>query len=311
MLVNPTRVPGRSRLREEVNRALAQEGWPAPLWYSTSERSGGLEEARAAVAAGVEVLFVCGGDGTVRAAAEAVAGTGVALALLPLGTGNVLALNLGIRSGIASAVRLATSGTRRRIDVGLADGRCFVVAAGAGLDAQMLARVNRRAKRWLGWLAYAASVLRHLRGPGFQVTITVDAEPPRRRLVRSVLVANVGRLPGGLTLIPSARPDDGELDVAVIVPRGPREWLATLLSVLGDRPRGGRLETLRGRRVELSMDHPQGREMDGELLPAGDHLTVSVRPGALLVCVPGPVRAERRGGPSRAGSGAGAPRGRA
>jgi diacylglycerol kinase family enzyme len=292
-LVNPSRVQNLGALRRTIVRLLTEDGWPEPRWIQTTPTDTGEEQARDAIASGAEVLFVCGGDGTVLSGVAAVAGTESALAVLPLGTGNLLALNLGLPGDIGTVVRLATRGSRRRIDVGEAEGRAFAVACGVGLDAQVLADTPHRAKHLLGWPAYVAAVVRHLGGPRFPMRIRLDGGPWVTREVRSVLVANVGRFPGGITLLPFAEPDDGLLDVALITPRRLRDWARLLASLVGRHPRGGMIEAFRARRVEVETDRPQPREIDGEPLPAGRCLGVKVRPGALLICVAQAVDGKR------------------
>jgi diacylglycerol kinase family enzyme len=286
VLVNPARIANREGLRLAISRALAQDGWPEPAWFQTTSEETGESQTRDAVASGAEVLFVCGGDGTVRAAASALAGTDVALAVLPSGTGNLLALNLGLPANVVQGVRLATRGGRRRIDLGEVDGLTFTIAAGIGMDAEMLADTSHRAKHRLGWAAYAAAGLRHLGDPRFPAQVRLDGGPELQREVRSVLVANVGRLPGGMSLVRNALPDDGLLDVVVIAPRWLHQWVGILLSLLGRGSGGGRLETFKARRVEVIAGRPQAREADGELLAPGSVLSVVVRESALTVCVP-------------------------
>ncbi|MGC2296234.1 MAG: diacylglycerol kinase family protein [Candidatus Dormiibacterota bacterium] len=283
--MNPARVRSQAGLRKSIVRALAEEGWPEPLWLQTDREDAGESAARRAVAVGTEVLFVCGGDGTVMAAAAALAGTQTALAVIPSGTGNLLALNLRLPADVVSAVRVVTRGDRRNIDLGEVDGRLFAVAAGIGLDAQILAETPRRAKHRLGWPAYAAAALRHLGEPRFPAKVSLDGGTPIEREVRSVLVANVGRLPGGINLLPGAVADDGLLDVALIAPRRLHDWARLLTSLMGRHPTGGRLETFRARRVDVTTPEPQPREMDGESLPPGEVLAVRIRPHALTVCV--------------------------
>jgi YegS/Rv2252/BmrU family lipid kinase len=286
VLVNPAKVPNQTHLRRSVLGALAEDGWPEPAWLETTETDWGREQARRAIAEGADVLFVCGGDGTVLSAVEAIAGTNTALAVLPAGTGNVLALNLGLPTDLLSATRVATRGARRRIDLGEVDGRQFAVATGIGLDALMLQKTPSRAKVRLGWVAYAASVVQHLGETRFSVEISLDNGTPIAREVHSVLVANVGRFPGGISLLPQALPDDGVLDVAVIAPRRLHDWVRLLTTLVGSHPRGGRLETFQARRVEVRTDRLRPRELDGDPLPASTEMRVRVRAGALVVCVP-------------------------
>src|SRR4051794_32539535 len=137
VIVNPNRVTGVDELRKAVDDQVTEAGWPAPLWYETTEEDPGTGQARQAVDEGAEVVFVSGGDGTVRAAIEGLAGTDAALAVLPGGTGNLLAANLDIPTETVEGVDIALGGRRRAVDVGEVDGQVFAVMAGMGLDAAM------------------------------------------------------------------------------------------------------------------------------------------------------------------------------
>src|ERR1041384_4945094 len=98
--------------------------------------------------------------------------------------------------------------------------------AGMGFDAKMLEATNETTKARVGWPAYIVGAVRHLRDRPMRVSIRIDDQPPRRRRARTVLVANVGRLQGGVRLLADAEPDDGLLDVAVLTPRTLRNWAA-------------------------------------------------------------------------------------
>ncbi|HUY55204.1 MAG TPA: diacylglycerol kinase family protein [Candidatus Nanopelagicaceae bacterium] len=286
VLVNPALVPDQAVLRQAILQALDRAGWPEPTWLSTTPEDSGESLVRAALAEGAEVIFACGGDGTVMAAAAALAGGVGVLAVLPMGTGNLLARNLGLPRGVPAGVGVAVAGARRVIDLGEAEGRIFTVAAGIGLDARVLAETSHRVKRLLGWPAYVLAGLRHLGGPSFSVTIRLDQAAPISRQVRSVMVANVGRFPGGLDLLPGALPDDGLLEVVLINPRRLLDWVALIRSMAGRHPRGGRVETFSAAAVEVVAEPPQPREADGEPLGEGVRMSVRVRPRALVVCVP-------------------------
>src|SRR5262245_66690405 len=135
VIVNPVRVANAQSLVDGIRAALAAAGSPEPSCYETTEDDPGGGQARAAVGAGADVVFVCGGDGTVRACADALAGTEVALAVLPGGTGNLLVANLELPSDVDSVVTAALRGRRRRIDLGILDDAHFAVMAGIGFDA--------------------------------------------------------------------------------------------------------------------------------------------------------------------------------
>jgi diacylglycerol kinase family enzyme len=286
VLINPARVPQHLGLRSRLQELLWDAGWAAPVFVETDPAGGEREGLQRVLREGVEVLFACGGDGTVASAVRALAmHPDVALAVVPLGSGNLLARNLGLPLDPIAAIRTAITGSRRPIDLGEVDGVRFCVAAGMGLDAQMLADAPRLAKRALGWLAYVPSVLRHLPEAGFTVELSVDGGAPLLRRARSVLVANVGTLPGGLTLLPAAAADDGQLDVILIASRRPLD-LARIGWRVGVRHPGGMgLESLVGREIQIVTDLPRPREADGEPLAPASVMEARVLPKALLVCV--------------------------
>jgi undecaprenyl-diphosphatase len=288
VVANPTRVRDGGPRQRQIHAALASAGWPAPLWLETTAEEPGGGQARQAVQAGADVIFACGGDGTVTACASELAGGGVALAVVPAGTGNLLATNLGLPTGTAPAVAAATAGGRRRIDVGVAGDRCFTVMAGMGFDAQMLRDTPETLKARLGWPAYVIAASRHMCETPMQVSISLDHAPPFTRRARTVLVANVGRLRGGVRLLPEARPDDGLLDVAVLMPPRRRSWLPLAWSLLRQRPTAPVMETFQARHVEISCDREQPRELDGDLIEPSRTLAAAVRPAALWLCVPEP-----------------------
>jgi diacylglycerol kinase family enzyme len=291
VVVNPAKVTDLEGRRGEICAALADAGWPEPLWLPTTPEDPGCGQTRQAVSAGVDVVFACGGDGTVMACASELAGTPVALAVLPSGTGNLLAANLGLPNDVADAVAVATGGGRQRIDVGACEDHCFTVMAGMGFDAAMLDATSDGMKARLGWPAYLLAGLRHLRDRPMRLRIRLDGRPALRRRARTVLVANVGRLQGGIDLLPDARPDDGLFDVVVLSPRHLGDWLRMAGAVLRRRPLVPAMETFRATRVEVLSDRVQPREVDGDVMEPGRRLSAVLRPAALNVCVP----ARRRG----------------
>lgn len=288
VVVNPAKVGDLDGLRREVGAALRAASWDEPVWLATTPDSPGFEQAKQAVEKGAQVVFACGGDGTVMTCVDALVGTDAALAVLPTGTGNLLAANLGLPNDPAAGVKVVVEMGRRRLDVGVVEGRNFVVMAGMGFDAQMVGDTSEALKSRIGVAAYVWTALRHLRDPAMRVEIRLDDEPPIRRRARTVVVGNVGRLQGGVRLLPEAEPDDGQLDVAVITPRTVGHWAALAGAVLRRRERVPRMEVFRGRRVAVASDRAQPRQLDGDVISPGRSLTVTVRPSALLLCVPQP-----------------------
>jgi diacylglycerol kinase (ATP) len=290
VVINPARVPRLTELRAIVEQALAAAGWPPPDWLETTPEDPGTGQTRRAVEAGAQVVFVSGGDGTVRACLLGLAGTAAALAVLPAGTGNLLAANLGLPLDPADAVRVAVAGGRRRVDLGEVDGELFAVMAGMGFDAAVMDSTSATLKARIGPLAYVLSAVPHLFGRPMRVQVCVDDDPPRRRHARAVLVGNVGQLQGGIRLLPDAEPDNGRMDVAILAPRNLAHWAALAVAVLLRRERVPRMEVIRGGHVIISSDRAQPRELDGDVIAAANTLEVRVRPGALWLCVPQPER---------------------
>ena len=270
-----------------MDKTLTAAGWSTTLWLETTPNDPGPGMADAAVAAGVQLVVICGGDGTVMACLGALAGTDLPVALLPIGTGNLLARNLGVPIQLEDALAVAVDGVDRHIDLGRIADQPFAVMAGIGLDAAMMADTSEDLKGIIGWPAYVAGGLRHLRDPVMRVQLTIDGGPPLRRSARTVLIGNVGRLQGGLKLLPDAAPDDGLLDVVIVAPRTLRDWIRLAWRVIRVRRTPHRhLERFRGRSLLVEVDRVMPRQMDGEVIDDGRSLDAQIDPGALVVRVP-------------------------
>ena len=285
-VVNGSLVRGGGHLLALCGEAAARHGWHAEFLV-TEKAEEGVSAASSAALDGVDLVVAVGGDGTVRGCAEGLARTGVPLGVVPLGTANLLARTLRIpgqpRSALASA--LAVGGVDRTIDLAVADGVPFAAMAGMGLDAAVVA--GTKLKHQFGWLAYAMSGAVHLALPPARFTIRLDDQAPIERVARSVVAGNSGLLPGGFSLLPDARLDDGMLDVGVLAPHGPFGWTRLAARVLTNSHRQDRmLERFKARRVEISTQAVLPREVDGEVVTAGQSLTVTVLPGALTVRMP-------------------------
>jgi undecaprenyl-diphosphatase len=279
----------------------------------TTPEEHGAGLARAAVAAGAGLVVACGGDGTVNEVASALVGTGVPLGVIPLGTGNLLAANLGIPTAVDDAIAVLAApaidmdgAVDRRIDVGRLDGSStFLGMAGIGLDAAMIDAAPEKLKKHAGWAAYVVAVARHLADRISTVTVEVDGRRSRHRDVSMLLVGNIGRIQAGLKPMPDAEVDDGLLDLVVLAPEGPLGWLRAAALMRSAKPADRNHEVFRdrGRRLTVRTPRPVPREADGESLPAAAGMRVEVCPGALTVRVPRagiPAPAGR----SAAGSGA-------
>ncbi len=296
-VINRTRVDDPAWLRRACRVAARGAGWE-PLILETTRPRDGLLATRRAITAGAELVVAAGGDGTVRACAEALQGTGIALGIVPLGTANIAATALGLPRRLGPALEAALRGGDRRIDIGLAEGRAFVAMAGIGLDAEVVRGTPAVVKGHLGWVGYALAGLIHLGGPATAFSISLDGGPELRRRARSIFVGNAGLLPGGFAILRSARLDDGLLDVAILAPPDLPSWARVGWRVIvGSSASDALLEHHRARHVEIHSARPLLREVDGEVMAKGSSLTVTVLAHGLTVRVPSPPAPEptRRG----------------
>jgi YegS/Rv2252/BmrU family lipid kinase len=275
----------------ELRKVLADVGYPEPLWYEVAKSRKAPKKARKALKAGADLVFVWGGDGMVQRCLDALAGSEVAVAIIPAGTANLLASNLGIPEDLAEAVRIGLSGGRRAIDLGTVNGEHFAVMAGVGLDAAMIRDAGRGLKDRLGKLSYVWTGLRHVDDSGCQAKIRVDGRPWFEGTATCILFGNVSTVTGGIRVFDGARPDDGRLDLGVTTATGPVQWARVLGRVAsGDADRSPFTQTTQARAVTVKLGAPTHYELDGGERPPAARLKVRLAPRAITVCVPDPPR---------------------
>ena len=274
----------------ELRSVLERRGVTDLLWHEVPKSRKAPKQVRRAVDWGADVIFVWGGDGTAQRAVDAVAGGDTPLALLPAGTANLLATNLGIPQDIDTAVDIGLAGQRRRLDVGRVNGEAFAVMAGAGLDAQMIADADGGLKDRVGRLAYIWTGIKHLRVPPFDATVTIDGRRWFKGTASCVLVGNVGKLFGGVELFEGSRPDDGLLEVGVLTADGAIQAVRTMARVaVGGADRAPAAKTTKASSVRIKMGQKVRYEVDGGERKKVTKLRVDVEPGAVVVCVAAPA----------------------
>lgn len=290
VVINPSKVIEQN-FKNSLVQMFADAGWSEPLWLETTVEDPGNGQSREALEAGVDLVIAAGGDGTVRCVAEVLAGTGMAMGLVPLGTGNLLARNLGIEvADPLQAARGAIGGSDHKIDVVRAvidhgkREQLFLVAAGLGYDAAIMGDTLDQLKDRVGWLAYVEAGIRNLPGKSVTATITVDGKRTTHRRVRSVMVGNCGKLMGGLEIFPDAVINDGILDLLILAPRGRFGWLPVLAGVFSKGSKGNKsVRSLAGKVAEITLDSPQEFQLDGDHLHKVSHLRVAVDPLGLTI----------------------------
>ncbi|CAN5257935.1 diacylglycerol kinase family protein [soil metagenome] len=311
VIYNPTKVDP-DAFRSSMAEAASQAGW-STAFYETSEDDIGQGVAAEALKAGADLVFAAGGDGTVRAVAEAVRASGIPLALLPAGTGNLLARNLHLTlDDMPGSALSAFTGVDRPIDIGVidierADGshdeHAFVVMAGLGIDAKMIKNTDEDLKKKAGWAAYVSAIAKSLRDPEeLHFRLRLDGGPVLRRTVHTLILGNCGSLPANILLMPEAVIDDGLFDLLMTRPGGLWGWVKVWFAIAWTngvvrRTAAGRAvagehhntrdlhyETVKS--VEAHLNRPEEIELDGDGYGEATGFTARIEAGALLVRVP-------------------------
>jgi len=310
VIYNPIKVEV-DDLRAAIAAEPGAEGWSV-IWLETTENDPGTGQAESALADGATLVIAVGGDGTVRTVSEVVrTSKDAAIALLPSGTGNLLARNLDLTlDDMAHSVRTAFTGTIREVDVariqirragGAKDDHAFLVMAGAGLDAKIMSNTDPELKKKVGWLAYAQALGVALRDKdALRVGHQLDGGRRHNDRATAIIIGNCGSLPANILLLPDASVDDGLLDVVVLKPESVRGWLAVVFKVFWENgivrrtPLGKRLSGVdiasmdytQGKKLEVRLSKPEEIELDGDPFGETTGFTVTVEPGALRVLVP-------------------------
>jgi diacylglycerol kinase family enzyme len=275
---------------DELRTVLAREGIVDPPWYEVPKSKLAPKEVQKILKDGTDVLFVWGGDGLVQRTIDALAGADTTIAVIPAGTANLFATNLGIPKDIEGAVHVGLHGARRRLDAGTVNGERFGVMAGVGLDALMIRDMGSGLKDKVGRVGYVWTGARHLRDQQVRVKVKVDGRKWFKGKMSCVLFGNVGTVLGGLTLFPDARPDDGTLEMGVVTAKGAIEWGRALArTVTGVPDDSSFIRTVAGTTFDVRLDRKMPYELDGGERPKTKRLKVGIHPGSVTVCVPDPA----------------------
>jgi diacylglycerol kinase (ATP) len=272
----------------ELRRALEERAATDVFWREVGKSRFAPSEVEKALAHGAELILVWGGDGMVQRCVDVVAGTQATLAIIPAGTANLLATNLGIPKDIDGAVDVGLAGHARHIDVGRLNGERFAVMAGAGLDARMIGDADGGLKDRVGRLAYVWTGAKHIREKPFRAKIEVDGARWYDGDASCILFGNVGKLFGGVEAFEDAHPDDGVLELGVVSADGIREWAGTVArAVVGTAAKSPHAFTTKVHSVRIKLDRKVPYEIDGGVRKKVRKLRVEVEPEAVQICVPG------------------------
>ena len=309
-IVNPSKPQAEAR-RLHIQRFCEAKGLNRIRFYDTQLDKDGRVCALEALEDGADVVIAVGGDGTVRTVASAVSGTGHALGIIPIGTGNLFARNMGIPvDDIDAALTVATSHGSRLVDVGrltLLDdettdhGHAFLIIAGIGCDALMIDDTDPELKKNISWLAYFVSGVKNLFAPKYKGNVTITSadgstHSTRGLTFRTFMVGNCGQIPM-FSLMPEASYDDGILDYEIIDTSGGLIGWANLFGDVLHQTITGKaqqsplstnstVDQVQGVSAEITLERPVLAQVDGDMLPETKHIRFSVERQALCVRVP-------------------------
>jgi diacylglycerol kinase (ATP) len=272
---------------DQLRTLISTEDVDELLWYEVPKSRKAPAKVRKALKQGAELVFVWGGDGMVQRCADALVGSDATIAIVPAGTANLFAHNLGIPQDLAEAVRIGFHGRRQQLDLGRINGEHFAVLAGVGFDANMIRDADRGLKTRLGRAAYLWTAARRVGMKPTEVKIKVDGTRWFRGEATCVLLGNVGTILGGVHVFDDARPDDGWLDVGVSTADGPVQWARALGQIsMGRSDQSPFVRTTRARRISIKVSKPLAYEIDGGARGKAQRIKVRVAPAAITVCVP-------------------------
>lgn len=308
-IINPSK-PQAKRIRARIEQFCEIHGLQHEFIETRIDKSGRVC-AQEALAGGADVLVAVGGDGTVRTVASAVSGTGHAMGIIPIGTGNLFARNMDIPvDDVDAALSVATSHGSRMVDMGRLSildregedhAHAFLIIAGIGFDALMIDGTDPQLKKNISWLAYFVSAMGHLFAPKYHGTVKLTSEDGGVHTSRDVgfrtfLAGNCGRIPV-LSLMPEAISDDGLLDFELIDTSGGIIGWANLFgdvvhqTIIGKAQQSplstnSIIDQIQGSDAEITLKHKALAQVDGDMLGETSHIRFSVDKQALCVRVP-------------------------
>lgn len=293
VIYNPAKMRDEMVFRRQLVSELAGAHWEIPLWLPTTIAQPGAAQAREAIARGADLVVAAGGDGTVREVSGALAGSGIPMGIVPSGTANLLAKNVGIPIDMEDAISVAVGGeptpldlVRMVVDAQADKPLYFAVMAGIGFDARLMQRTNESLKKALGAAAYVFSAMPELFTKPHRVEISVDGSKQIRRNAVLTVMGNVPSIGGGVELMPDADPTDGRMEMVVGSPVGLSAWARATAQVLTRMGADPTLEQYAGVAMSVEVDEPMPYELDGDLVGSGSLFEAEVDPGALMIMLP-------------------------
>lgn len=255
---------------------------------TTTKTKGADVLAKHEISRGAKRIIVCGGDGTILEALGVCIKANITLGVVPLGTGNLFARNLGIPLDITESLKIALGSKSTQIDVGMANGTYFTIMAGMGIDARIMRDANPTLKRKMGLLAYILSAVKNLPRKRNDFEVSLDGSKPKVYTAKSILVANMDKIQGGIEVVPYANPKSGSLKIGIIQAKSKLHFLNLLFNSLkGGIHKSPHYTLLTCRHGIIKVLHGKiPYQCDGDAFPASNILKIEVFPKALTVHIP-------------------------
>ncbi|CAN5210087.1 YegS/Rv2252/BmrU family lipid kinase [soil metagenome] len=287
VIVNPVSGKGDvTELKKIIFRA-AQKYSDSIMVEETTVQKSAFSIAEKEIKSGVKRVIVCGGDGTVMEVVGAAVKKNVILGVVPLGTGNLFAKNLHIPTELKAALTTAFEGKVIKIDVGKANNTYFTIIAGVGLDADVMSKTDHNLKNKFGIAAYIASGIKSLNKSSGRYRIRIDGKKLDHIKAKSIMIANMGKITGGIKAVPGADPKSGTLKIGIIQASHVTSWVSLLFnSIRGNINKSSYYKLYEGQEVVIeSLGKPQRYECDGEDFPPTKKLDIQILHAALSVTV--------------------------
>lgn len=288
IIVNPASGKGDSRKRlEEIKRAAEKRGWKGDF-YETTKEIPGKKIVEKAIKKGAKHIIIGGGDGSIMEILEILRKHKVTLGIIPLGTGNLLARNLSIPLTVEEALDVALFGKERRIDIGKANETHFSVVAGMGLDAQIMESTDRNMKDKLGYLAYFLNTMKHIHGKSFRYKVSLDNKTPFTMRAKTIMAANMGKIMGGIEVVPHTDPQSGTLQIAAVKTHSTTSWINLFIHAIVDSvKKSPHYEIYKAKSITIqSLEKKITYQADGDSFAPTKTLNITIYPQAITILTP-------------------------
>lgn len=288
IILNPGSGSHDEEFVQNVRAALEKSGREF-ICLETDPDKGAVPAVEKAIESGVQTIVVCGGDGTVMSAVNALgkSDADLKLAIVPGGTANLLAHALEVPLDVEGAMAAALDGDERRIDLGACGDTLFALGLGLGLTEKLVSGASSKEKEKWGKWAYVKAMLEEIGAKPSTFHYTLDGGEEQSARGVAVVVANAGTISGNIEFAPGALMDDGQLDLVILHRLDARDllrlgWKTLFGALKNDRA----LTCVAGKHIQIKSNPPLDLQIDGETVDTRPPLQVEVRPGALRVAVP-------------------------